>query len=171
MKNHKAVVLMGSFVDNDHAARIIEWLDYFGVTHETRIASAHKTPEKLLKMLNEWENSETDIVFITIAGLSNALSGMVDFATVHPVIACPPPSDAFGGADIVSSLRMPPGVAPAVVLNPQNAALFCAKIFSDRDETLKAKIRAYHATQQEKIDADERALMNRSADEGGRNVR
>jgi len=58
-----------------------------------------------------------------VAGRSNALSGFLDAQVTAPVIACPPASEAFGGMDILSSLRMPRGVAPLVVLEPENAAL------------------------------------------------
>ncbi|MFA5851780.1 MAG: AIR carboxylase family protein [Spirochaetales bacterium] len=166
MKKNLAVIVMGAKSDYDHAARIIEWLDYFGIAHETRIASAHKTPEKLLGLLEAQEKKDDNVAYITIAGLSNALSGMVDFATAFPVIACPPPCDSFGGADIFSSLRMPPGVAAATVLDPRNAAFFVAKLFAVGDETLKAAINAYHEEQRTKIDRDEAALNTDSGKEG-----
>ena len=166
MKKNLAVIVMGAKSDYDHAARIIEWLDYFGIAHETRIASAHKTPEKLLDIIAANENKDENIAYITIAGLSNALSGMVDFATVFPVVACPPPCDSFGGADVFSSLRMPPGVAAATVLDPRNAAFFVAKLFAAGDTALKTKIAAYHEEQRAKIDSDESALNAESGKEG-----
>ena len=158
MRRNLALIVMGAKSDFPHVGRIIEWLDYFGIAHETRIASAHKTPEKLLEIIHEQEEKGDNVVYITIAGLSNALSGMVDFSTAFPVIACPPPCDAFGGADIFSSLRMPPGVAAATILDPRNAALFTAKVFASGDVRLKDKIGAYHAEQREKIDRDEISL-------------
>jgi phosphoribosylaminoimidazole carboxylase PurE protein len=154
----KAVIMMGSKVDLDHAMKIVEWLDRFGIAYELRIASAHKTPEKVLEIIAEHENESGNIVYITIAGLSNALSGTVDFSTVHPVIACPPPCDSFGGADVYSSLRMPPGVAPALILDPRNAALFAAKLFALGDSGLRSQIRAQRAAQRAKIDEDEKTL-------------
>ena len=158
MRRNLALIVMGAKSDYPHVGRIIEWLDYFGIAHETRIASAHKTPEKLLEIIHEQEGKGDNVVYITIAGLSNALSGMVDFSTVFPVVACPPPCDAFGGADIFSSLRMPPGVAAATILDPRNAALFTAKVFASGDDNLKDKIGAYQAEQREKIDRDEISL-------------
>lgn len=159
MSGNLAVIIMGAKSDFPHAEKIIEWLDYFGIRHETRIASAHKTPEKLLSLLAAQESRDDNVAYITIAGLSNALSGMVDFATVFPVIACPPPCDAFGGADIFSSIRMPPGVAAATITEPRNVAFFVAKLFASSDESLKVRIRAYHLEQREKIDRDEETLI------------
>ncbi len=151
MKSCKAIILMGSRSDMPHAEKIAEKLDRFGVPHIFRIASAHKTPLQVLEIIREAENESQEIVFITIAGLSNALSGMVDWATRFPVIACPPPPTAFAGADIYSSLQMPPGVAPAVILEPMNAALFAAKIFSFDSPEIAQAIRKFHEEQQEKL--------------------
>ena len=159
MNSGTAVIFMGSKVDYEHAARIEEWLDKFGVTHEIRIASAHKTPGRLLSILEELESREGGFVYIAVAGLSNALSGMADFATTRPVVSCPPPSEAFGGADIYSSLRLPPGVAAACVLDPRNAALFAAKVLALGSPSIRAKIAAFQAEQRGKIEADDVGLQ------------
>src|SRR5829696_2609324 len=96
-------ILMGSKSDQKHAEKIISALERFGIRAQIRVASAHKTPAYLLQVLQEYEADSQQKVYITIAGRSNALSGMVDAQVASPVIACPPPSDAFGGADIFSS--------------------------------------------------------------------
>jgi 5-(carboxyamino)imidazole ribonucleotide mutase len=75
-----------------------------------------------------------------------------------PVIACPPPSDAFGGADVFSSLRMPSAIAPAVVLDPANAALLAAKILGLADAQVREKVRAFQNEQVRKILEDDDAL-------------
>lgn len=155
MKSCKAILLMGSKSDMPHAEKIAERLNQFGVPHVFRIASAHKAPLQVLDIIREAENSGQDIVFITIAGLSNALSGMVDWATRFPVIACPPTPTAFAGADIYSSLQMPPGVAPAVILEPLNAAIFTAKIFSLNNPDITQAIMQYHEDQQAKLLSDD----------------
>ena len=66
---------------------------------------------------------------------------MVDANVTAPVIACPPYADRFGGADLYSSLRMPSGVAPAVVLEPSAAALLAAKILALADPALREQDR------------------------------
>jgi len=131
---------MGSKRDLSFAAPIGHVLENFGIDYEYRIASAHKTPRDLLNLLDEYEKSGNSIVYITIAGMSNALSGLVDANTRHPVIACPPYSEKFGGADIYSSLRTPSGVAPLVVLNPENAALAAVKILGLENPALSEKV-------------------------------
>lgn len=134
------VILMGSKSDLNHAQAIGEVLASLEVPYEMRIGSAHKTPQHVLELLEQYEADARPKVYITIAGRSNALSAFVDTQVVAPVIACPPISSAFGGADIYSSLRMPSGVGPAVVIEPSGAALLAAKILSLANPELKTKI-------------------------------
>lgn len=149
----KAVIIMGSKADFDYAKRIAEILHKFGVEVIMRVASAHKTPEKVLKIVKEYENE--DVVFITIAGRSNALSGFVDANTTKPVIASPPPSDKLN-IDIWSSIRMPSGVAPLLVLEAENVALATVKILSMKYESLREKVKEYQEKKKKEIDvADE----------------
>lgn len=138
---------MGSKSDMKFAEKIGEKLKFFGVNFEYEVASAHKTPEKVLKIV---KRGDVDL-FITIAGRSNALSGMVDANTTKPVIACPPYSDKFAGMDILSSLRMPSGVAPLVVLEPENAALAALKILALKDDDLKKKIEEYQDMKKKEV--------------------
>jgi len=138
----KAIVpiLMGSSSDMPHAEKIGAALDEFGIDYDLRVGSAHKTPAHVLNILETYENDPRPKVYITIAGRSNALSGFTDAQVSAPVIACPPISSSFGGADIYSSLRMPSGVAPAVVLDPAGSALLAAKIIALFDEDVRAKL-------------------------------
>ena len=142
-------ILMGSQSDMDHAQKIVAVLDQLGIASEVRIGSAHKTPAHVMTILEGWKADPRPKVLITIAGRSNALSGFVDAQVSCPVIACPPYSSSFGGADVYSSLRMPSAVAPAVVLEPANAALLCGKILGLGDPGIKAQV---EAMQQRAID-------------------
>jgi phosphoribosylaminoimidazole carboxylase PurE protein len=148
------VILMGSRADEAHARKVAE-AAALGIESVLRVGSAHKTPEHVLALLREYEGDLRPLVFVTIAGRSNALSGFVDGCVNAPVIACPPPSEAFGGADLYSSLRMPSGVAPAVVLEPANAALLAAKIFALYDPALRERLTEFKRTQAGKILLDD----------------
>jgi len=86
------------------------------------------------------------------------LSGFTDGLVSAPVIACPPSSDSFGGADIYSSLRMPSGIAPALVLEPVNAALLAAKILGQTDDDIREQVKAYQKRQAKKILEDDASL-------------
>jgi 5-(carboxyamino)imidazole ribonucleotide mutase len=150
-----AILILGSPADRDFAAKITSALDTYGIPHVIRIGSAHKVPHYLLDLLADYEADPQPKVYITVAGRSNALSGVVDAAVAAPVIACPPYSDRFGGADIYSSLRTPSGVAPAVLLEPDNVALFVAKIFGMGDATMREKVSAAQEQQRQRLyDAD-----------------
>jgi 5-(carboxyamino)imidazole ribonucleotide mutase/phosphoribosylaminoimidazole-succinocarboxamide synthase len=150
---------MGSKADEAHCAKIAEAARGFGLDVITRIGSAHKTPEHALNILRAYEADPRPKVYITVAGRSNALSGFTDGSVSAPVIACPPASEAFGGADVYSSLRMPSGVAPAVVLEPGNAALLAAKILGQCDAIVKAKVIEFQQKQAEKVVADDAAAQ------------
>ncbi len=139
----RAVILMGSKSDLDHVARIAERLEAFGIPYVRRVASAHKSVRYLLDILEAYAAEAQPTVYIAVAGRSNALAGMVDANTAYPVITSPPVSTAFGGADVYSSLRMPSGVAPLVILDPEAAALAAAKILALSDPDLNARVVAY----------------------------
>jgi len=149
----KVVIIMGSKSDFEHSKKIKKFIENFEVKVILRVASAHKTPLKVLDIIREYEKD--NVVFITVAGRSNALSGFVDANTTRPVIACPPYSEKFSNIDIFSSLRMPSGVSPAVLMEPELAALASLKILSLVDKNLIQKIKKYQGkkkTQIEKAD-------------------
>ena len=152
------VILMGSKADLEHCTKISEACKQFGIETVTRIASAHKTAEHALTILREYEADARPKVYITVAGRSNALSGFTDGAVSAPVIACPPSSESFGGADVYSSLRMPSGIAPAVVLEPVNAALLAAKILGLVDESVREQVKVSQKRAAEKIIEDDASV-------------
>ena len=153
----QVVILLGSKSDMEHRAVIARGLDRYGVTHETRIASAHKVTRYLLDLLDGYERDGQARVYITVAGRSNALSGVVDANSRHPVIACPPYGERFAGMDLLSSVRMPGGVAPLLVLEPEGAALAAAKILAISDPALSERVAAWRKDVQEQAMADDRA--------------
>ncbi|MHC1703928.1 MAG: AIR carboxylase family protein [Tenuifilaceae bacterium] len=151
---NKVVIITGSKSDLDWANQISNALKEFNIKSITRIASAHKVPLKCYNLIKEYEKE--NVVFITIAGMSNALSGFSDAQTYCPVIACPPYSDKFGGADLFSSIRMPSGVAPLTIISPENAALAAAKIIGLSNPEVQKSISAYQEKKRRELeDADE----------------
>ena len=159
MSKSLVVILMGSKADLEHCKKISDACNQFGIETVIRIASAHKTAEHALAILREYEADARPKVYITVAGRSNALSGFTDGLVSAPVIACPPSSESFGGADIYSSLRMPSGVAPAIVLEPVNAALFAAKIFGLMDESVREQVKASQKRAADKVIEDDASVQ------------
>ena len=155
----KVIILMGSKTDYEFSRKIADYLEKFGVGYEFRVASAHKTPRKVLEVLKEYEADR--VVYITVAGRSNALSGMVDANTAKPVIACPPYSEKFAGADILSSLRVPSGIGSVVTLEPEGAAIAAAKILALTDEKLAKKVAEYQMEKRRKIEEADSELKEK----------
>jgi 5-(carboxyamino)imidazole ribonucleotide mutase len=146
----KVVILMGSDRDLEFCREVAKHSKALGLEYEFRVASAHKTPEKVLDILKEFEKEK--VVFITVAGRSNALSAFVDANSAKPVIACPPYSEKFGGADIYSSLRVPSGVGLVVTIEPEGAAIAAAKIFAIEDQRFARRVREYQQSKKSEIE-------------------
>lgn len=152
----KVVIMMGSKSDMEWSEKIADTLKKLGIESVMRIASAHKVPLKAMEIIKEYEDEK--VVYITVAGRSNALSGFVDAQTEKPVIACPPYSSKFAGADIFSSLRMPSGVCPMVVMGTEQAGLAAAKMLGLTDQGLQEKIKKYQEDNRKKIDEDDKEV-------------
>jgi 5-(carboxyamino)imidazole ribonucleotide mutase len=148
--NGKAIVIMGSERDLEFCREIAKHLKILGVDYEFRVASAHKTPEKVLATLKEFEGEK--IIYITVAGRSNALSAFVDANTSKPVIACPPYSEKFAGADIFSSLRVPSGIGSLVTIEPEGAAIAAAKILALESKDLEKRVKDYQSAKKKAIE-------------------
>jgi 5-(carboxyamino)imidazole ribonucleotide mutase len=125
----KTIIIMGSTSDEPHAKKITDKLDKYGITWEQHAASAHKQPLKVLEILKANKN-EKNIVYITIAGRSNALSGFVAANSEFPTIGCPPFSDKSDMlVNIHSTLQMPSQTPVLTVIDPGNCALAVKRIF------------------------------------------
>ena len=120
---------MGSTSDEPHAKNITDKLDDYGIGWEQHAASAHKQPLKVLEILENNKDGK-DIVYITIAGRSNALSGFVAANSEFPTLGCPPFSDkADMLVNIHSTLQMPSNTPVLTVVDPGNCALAVKRIF------------------------------------------
>jgi 5-(carboxyamino)imidazole ribonucleotide mutase len=146
----KAIIIMGSERDLDFSREIAKYLKLLAVNYEFRVASAHKTPEKVLEIIKQFEKEK--VVYVTVAGRSNALSAFIDGNTTKPVIACPPYSEKFSGADIYSSLRVPSGIGSVVTIEPEGAAIATAKIFALEDAKTQKLVLEYQAAKKKEIE-------------------
>lgn len=142
--------MMGSDRDLEFSREISKYLKSFAVGYEFRVASAHKTPENVLAILKEFEKE--NVVYVTVAGRSNALSAFVDANTSKPVIACPPYSEKFGGADLFSSIRVPSGIGSVVTIEPEGAAIAAAKMFALTNPDLEKQIIQYQLAKRKDIE-------------------
>ena len=123
----KAVLIMGSTSDEPHAKKITDKLDELDVKWEQHVSSAHKQAPEALEILEKYKDDP--VVYITIAGRSNALSGFVAGNSDKVVIACPPFKDKDDMAiNIHSTLQMPSNVPVLTILDPANCALAVDRI-------------------------------------------
>jgi len=126
-KEKKVVILYGSQKDETFINNICYNLNKFNIEFSKYEASAHKKPHLLLKVLDKYKDNK--LVWITVAGRSNALSGVVAAQTKQPCIACPPFQDKLDiFTNINSSLQMPSDVPVMTVVDPYNAVLAANKI-------------------------------------------
>ena len=145
MATEKIVILLGSTSDLSFAHRVEDFLREarFQVKCEYRVSSVHRNPEKLLNDLKDYERSGDKVVFITVAGLSDALSGVVAGNSKYPVIACPPDIEKHGFSKVFSSMMTPKSVAVSLVPLPENAALAAVKILALSNSALKNRVSKY----------------------------
>ena len=151
----QVAIVMGSTSDNQLAESAASVLAELGVKFETRILSAHRTPDELAEFAKSASGRGIKAV-IAIAGMSAALSGVVAANTQIPVIAVPAASGALGGLDaLLSSSQMPPGVPVACMAvgdpGARNAAIFATEILALSDEKIKKSLAEYRAAMKKKV--------------------
>lgn len=136
----KAIFLLGSNSDMDFTKPMADGLKEWGVETEVIVASAHKVPKKVADIVEKY-NTVEDVVFVGVAGRSNALSGVIAANSVHPVFACPPLKEkADLQVNIFSSLMMPSDTPVMTVVDPTNLVLSVVKIFAEKDAGLRKKV-------------------------------
>jgi len=127
----KTILILGSEVDKAHAEKITDELDKLEIPHETHVASAHKNTREVLGLIEKNE-AEEKVVYVTIAGRSNALSGVVAANSSKPVLACPPFKDKDDYlVNIHSTLQMPSSTPVLTIIDPVNCAQAVARILKN----------------------------------------
>jgi len=146
----KIQIIMGSSSDMPVAEKAKSIFEDFGVSYDIKVASAHRSPDLLKKIV---EKSDADI-FIGIAGLSAALPGTIAAHTIKPVIGVPVSGKVNLDA-ILSIIQMPPGIpVGAVGLDRgENAALLAVEILAVKDIKLEKKLHDYRKKMREKAES------------------
>jgi len=149
---NSVTIILGSASDKEIFDKCKKILDEFGVKYALKIASAHRTPEKVKEIVR---SSDSD-VFIAIAGLSAALPGTVAAETVKPVIGVPVESKTGGLDALLSIVQMPPGIPVGCVGidRGENAALLAVEILALKNNDLKVKLENYRKKMREKVEGD-----------------
>ncbi len=134
----QVMVLLGSASDLPVIEKALPLLERFGLSHRVEIASAHRQPRKLHRVVQAADKGGTE-VFIAVAGMAAHLPGVVASLTARPVIGVPVASGPLAGVDaLLSMVQMPPGVPVATVAvgsaGARNAAVLAARIISLHDK-------------------------------------
>jgi len=148
-------IVLGSKSDMKVADRAIAVLRELGVKYKLNIASAHRTPELVDRLVREADAE----VFIAIAGLSAALPGVIAARTTKPVIGVPV-SGTLNLDAILSVVQMPPGVPVAGVGldRGDNAALLAAEMLAIKDEKIRESLSNYRKKMRDKIAQDSKEV-------------
>jgi phosphoribosylaminoimidazole carboxylase PurE protein len=163
----KAVILMGSKSDHEFARQIASVFDKFEISYDLRVASAHRTPSHLEELIQTYAKSSKEsgqqIVLISVAGLSDALSGVLAAKGLFPVIACPPDLEKYTWAKAFSTAFTPQDVPVALVTHPEKAALFAIEIFALSNQDLSRKLAAEADERRKKVISDDKEVMSTTA--------
>ena len=148
-------IIMGSKSDWDIMSHSANILTQFNIAHESKVISAHRTPELLDEYCSEAKQKGVKI-FITGAGLAAALPGVVAAKTTLPVIGVPLEASSLEGLDaLLSIVQMPPGIPVGTMTIGKagaiNAALYATAILALQDETIREKIQSYRDKKAQKI--------------------
>jgi len=138
-------VIMGSVSDWECMRGAVEVLREFGVPHEKRVVSAHRTPELMFEYARSAEERGIEVIVAGAGGAAH-LPGMVASLTTLPVIGVPVPTKHLSGIDsLYSIVQMPAGVPVATVAvgNATNAGLLAIRILALRHPELALKLKDY----------------------------
>jgi 5-(carboxyamino)imidazole ribonucleotide mutase len=157
LKPMSVQIVLGSKSDMKVAEKAVAVLKELGIKHRLSIASAHRTPELVDKLVAEADAE----VFIAIAGLSAALPGVIAARTMKPVIGVPV-SGTLNLDAILSVVQMPPGIPVAGVGldRGDNAALLAAAILALKDEKIASALKRYRQKLKDNVIQDSKEVEN-----------
>lgn len=148
-------VVMGSRSDWETMSAAAEVLDQFGVSHECRVVSAHRTPAWMAEYATTAEARGLKIIIAGAGGAAH-LPGMIASQTVLPVLGVPVQSKALNGLDSLLSIVQMPGGIPVATLaigtaGARNAGLLAVRILATSDASLTERLHAFQRQQTESV--------------------
>ncbi|MDQ4123505.1 MAG: 5-(carboxyamino)imidazole ribonucleotide mutase [Acidobacteriota bacterium] len=148
-------VIMGSSSDWETMRKASETLEKFGVVHECRIVSAHRTPDLLFEFAKEAESRGIEVIIAGAGGAAH-LPGMCASQTVLPVLGVPVQSKALSGMDsLLSIVQMPAGIPVGTLAIGQagatNAALLAVSILANSRPEMREKLRQFRREQTDTV--------------------
>ena len=152
-------IIMGSKSDWATMTHAADTLALFGVSHESKIVSAHRTPQWMVEYASSAESRGLQVIIAGAGGAAH-LPGMVAANTLLPVLGVPVESHALKGMDSLLSIVQMPGGIPVGTLaigkaGAQNAALLAVAILANHDPALREKLRAFREEQAARVRSEE----------------
>lgn len=161
----KVTIFLGSDSDFEVVKEGLDILKEFGVPFNLEVTSAHRSPERTVRLIKEAEEQGTR-VFIAVAGKAAHLPGVVAAHTIYPVIGVPVESQALAGLDaLLSIVQMPKGIPVATVAlgktGAANAALLAVSMLAVSDPELQVRLRTYRLKMAEKVEESSNKLKEK----------
>ena len=143
----RVLILMGSDSDLPVMERTAKKLEEFGISYHMTVSSAHRTPDRTVKLIKEAERNGVEVI-VAGAGAAAHLAGVIAAHTILPVIGVPIDSSPLEGVDaLYSTVQMPPGIPVATMAvgkaGAKNAAIFAAQILSLKDGKIADALKDY----------------------------
>src|SRR2546428_4595378 len=165
----EVLILMGSDSDAPVMQAAVDALKEFGISSEMTVASAHRSPARVMKLVDEAPGRGVKI-FIVGAGGAAHLGGVVAAHTTLPVIGVPVPSTTLQGLDaLLATVQMPSGVPVATVgigrAGAENAAVLAAQILGLRNRALKLKLERFKVELAESVEGKDLRLQRKISPE------
>lgn len=159
-------IVMGSKSDFDTMKESASVLKEFGVPHEVRVISAHRTPDRALAFATGAEAAGIKII-IAAAGKAAHLAGVLSALTTLPVLGVPMTTSDLGGLDsLLSMVQMPAGIPVGTTAigkaGAKNAALLAVAILALSDKDLSARLKAYRKQMQEEVEAADAEIRSQN---------
>ena len=154
-KSHSLVgVIMGSRSDWKTMVHCSDTLKKFAIKHEVKVISAHRTPARLHKFLNDAKKNKIEIIIAGAGGAAH-LAGVTASLTILPVLGVPIESKLKGLDSLLSTVQMPSGIPVGTLAigkaGATNAALLAVSILSVRYSKIQNKLRAYRNKLEKKV--------------------
>jgi len=167
MAHIDVLILLGSDSDAPIMSGAVDALTHLGLTCEMTVASAHRSPARVLKLVAEAPARGVK-VFIAGAGAAAHLAGVIAAHTTLPVIGVPIESSPLKGLDaLLATAQMPPGVPVATVAigkaGATNAGVLAAQMIAIGNPTLAERLKAYKAELEAKVEAAAKRLQQEQA--------
>jgi phosphoribosylaminoimidazole carboxylase PurE protein len=162
---YRVLILMGSDSDLPVMQEAEKIFDDFSISYKTAVASAHRTPERVIKLVKEAERMGADVI-IAGAGMSAHLAGVVAAHTILPVLGVPLSSSSLDGLDaLLSTVQMPPGIPVGTMAigkpGAKNSALFALKIMALKDKRIKDRLKKYRMKMKREVEKKDNLIQKK----------